>query len=102
MAYPREPKTLRCPQCHARMTPGVLPVASGLNWLPWSPNATPAMAESLPGTHAVMRPNRLPAWRCRACELVLFKVGHKLRDPLGEPEELPPDHDDIRDLNPRR
>ncbi len=35
-------------------------------------------AESIPGTHAILRPNRLPAWKCNACELVLFRFGHDL------------------------
>ncbi|WP_428389844.1 PF20097 family protein [Mucisphaera sp.] len=100
MATPAQPETFRCPRCRARMTPGVLPIAAGLSWLPLSPNATPAMAEGLPGTHAIMRPNRLPAWRCRACELVLFRHGRKMTDPLAEPDELPPE--EIEPLDPRR
>ncbi|QDU71159.1 PF20097 family protein [Mucisphaera calidilacus] len=84
-----EPEVVRCPKCHARMQPGVLPVSGGIGWLPWSPSATMSMSESLPGTHAVMRPNRLPGWRCRACELVLFRYGHKVPDPIGPADELP-------------
>lgn len=86
-----DPEVFRCPKCHSRMQPGVLPVSSGLSWLPWSPTATPSMAQSLPGTHAVMRPNRIPAWRCSRCELVMFRYGHKLPDPLGSDDELPED-----------
>ena len=54
----------------------------------------------MPGTSTMMRRNRLPAWRCVRCEMVLFRYGQdigkrqaaaeaKARRPLppSEPEE---------------
>ncbi len=33
------------------------------------------MSEDVPGTHAVMRPNRMEGWRCKKCHLILFRYG---------------------------
>lgn len=33
------------------------------------------MAEDVPGTHAVMRPNRMEGYRCKKCHLILFRYG---------------------------
>jgi len=68
------------------MEEGLLPIAHGLHWLRGRSAGTSAglgkgaggsgvMAEDVPGTHAVMRPNRMEAWRCKKCKLILFRYG---------------------------
>lgn len=58
---------------------GLLPVAHGMHWLRGRPTqgagGAGGMAEDVPGTHAVMRPNRMEAWRCKKCHLILFRYG---------------------------
>lgn len=71
-------ESLRCPQCHGPMEEGCVPAANGLLWVRGRMIGENAMAEDLPGTHAVMRPNRLEAWRCRKCQLVTFRYGKPL------------------------
>lgn len=66
----------RCPQCRAWMTAGHVSVSQGLHWMRRAEGPLGDFAETLPGTHAVLRPNRLPAWRCTACQLVLMQYGH--------------------------
>ena len=66
---------LRCPHCHATMQTGFLPVSKGMHFIRGDGKAASQFAEDLPGTHAVMRSNRLLAWRCKRCEVVLFKYG---------------------------
>lgn len=68
---------LRCPHCHALMQTGFLPTSTGMHFIRGDGKAASQFAESLPGTHAIMRPNRLLAWRCKACEVVIFKYGRK-------------------------
>ena len=67
--------TLRCPQCHAVMQAGFIPTSQGIHFIRGDGKAASQFAESLPGTHSIMRTNRLLAWRCRACEMVIFKYG---------------------------
>lgn len=67
--------SLRCPHCHALMQTGFLPTSQGMHFIRGDGKAASHFAESLPGTHAIMRTNRLLAWRCKACEIVLFKYG---------------------------
>ncbi len=60
------------------MEDGFLSVKDGLNWLRnHDSQAGMQFAEGIPGTHAVMRPNHLTGWRCRACELVTFQYGRR-------------------------
>ena len=66
---------MRCPECNALMEEGLLPVAEGLHWLRGRKPGGPGMAEDVPGTHAVMRPNRMEGWRCKKCHLILFRYG---------------------------
>lgn len=66
---------LRCPYCHALMQTGFLPTSKGMHFIRGDGKAASQFAEDLPGTHAIMRSNRLLAWRCKACEVVLFKYG---------------------------
>ncbi|XAM00494.1 PF20097 family protein [Phycisphaeraceae bacterium D3-23] len=66
---------LRCPTCHALMQVGFLPVSDGLHFMRGDGKAAANFAEDLPGTHAVMRSNRLLAWRCKPCQVVVFKYG---------------------------
>jgi len=57
------------------MSEGLLPVSDGLHWLRGRKPGNTGMAEDIPGTHAVMRPNRMEGWRCKKCHLVLFRYG---------------------------
>ena len=67
---------MRCPECNALMEEGLVPVADGLHWVRGrKPGGGGAMAEDVPGTHAVMRPNRMTGWRCKKCHLILFRYG---------------------------
>ena len=73
MAETHDP--LRCPYCHSQMQTGFLPTSTGMHFIRGDGKAASQFAEDLPGTHAIMRSNRLLAWRCKACEVVLFKYG---------------------------
>lgn len=61
------------------MTPGHVAVSQGLSWMRRAEGPYGDFAENIPGTHAVMRANRLPAWRCHSCQLVLFRYGHDVQ-----------------------
>ena len=65
---------MRCPECNTLMEEGLLPVSRGMHWLHGRPSGG-GMAEDVPGTHAVMRPNRMAGWRCKKCHLILFRYG---------------------------
>ncbi|MEM8739311.1 MAG: PF20097 family protein [Planctomycetota bacterium] len=71
--------TLRCPGCRARMTTGHVAVSQGLHWMRRAEGPYGDFAESIPGTHSVLRANRLAAWRCSACQLILFRFGHDVQ-----------------------
>lgn len=73
MAETHDP--LRCPHCKSLMQTGFLPTSMGMHFIRGDGKAASQFAESLPGTHSIMRTNRLLAWRCKACEVVLFKYG---------------------------
>jgi hypothetical protein len=73
----KEPVLIRCPQCHSPMEEGCLPVAGGMHWVRGRGQAK-TLTENIPGTHAVMRTNRLEAWRCRKCQLVTFRYGRSI------------------------
>lgn len=86
---------MNCPQCHGLMEDGSLPVGEGLHWLRWR-EGLGDFAEHIPGTHAVMRPNHLEAWRCKKCLLILFRYGKALEskvrtvlEPTVEPNAEP-------------
>ncbi len=66
---------MRCPECHALMEEGLLPISDGLHWVRGRKPSASIMAEDVPGTHAVMRPNRMEGWRCKKCKLILFRFG---------------------------
>ena len=57
------------------MEEGLLPVSDGLHWSRGRATAGGGMAEDVPGTHAVMRPNRMEGWRCKKCHLIIFRYG---------------------------
>jgi len=57
------------------MEEGLLPVSDGLHWSRGRTAGGGGMAEDVPGTHAVMRPNRMEGWRCKKCHLILFRYG---------------------------
>ncbi len=66
---------MRCPECNATMEEGLLPVSAGMHWLHGRTPGGGGMAEDVPGTHAVMRPNRMEGYRCKKCHLILFRYG---------------------------
>ncbi|MEO0474836.1 MAG: PF20097 family protein [Planctomycetota bacterium] len=66
---------LRCPICQSVMQTGFLPTSTGMHFIRGDGKAASQFAEDLPGTHAIMRSNRLLAWRCKSCEVVIFKYG---------------------------
>lgn len=66
---------MRCPECGGYMTEGWLSIGQGMHWIA-NRDSGHDVAEDIPGTHAIMRPNRLAAWRCKKCELILFRYGH--------------------------
>lgn len=70
------------------MQDGYLPVNDGLVFVRGDGNAANSFAEDLPGTHAVMRTNRLLAWRCKACHLVMFKYGRDAAKQIERMAEL--------------
>ena len=71
-------ETMRCPQCQALMQSGFLSVSHGMHFIRGDGKGASHFAEDLPGTHAIMRANRLPAWRCKACDLVTFRFGRDI------------------------
>lgn len=77
--------SLRCPKCQTMMQAGFLPVSQGMHFVRGNGRAATHFAENIPGTHAIMRSNRLFAWRCKACELVVFQYG---RDNARKVEQL--------------
>lgn len=93
MAETQDP--LRCPHCHTLMQTGFLPISQGMHFIRGDGKAASHFAESLPGTHSVMRSNRLLAWRCKACEVVLFKYGRNnaktLERLLNEDKQITPE-----------
>ncbi|MEM1109020.1 MAG: PF20097 family protein [Planctomycetota bacterium] len=70
---------IRCPECRQRMTPGHVAVSQGLHWMRRAEGPYGDFAENIPGTHAVMRANRLPAWRCSSCMLITFRFGRDVQ-----------------------
>lgn len=78
------------------MTPGFISITTGLKFIR-NKNGRPAdFAEDLPGTHSIMRPNHLPAWKCTACELVLMRYGHNIHrevERMATAMEQPEEHE---------
>ncbi|BAM03482.1 PF20097 family protein [Phycisphaera mikurensis] len=72
-----EEEALRCPSCDGWQQAGFVAVSEGLLWLR-NAEGPSDFAEAIPGTSAILKANRLPAWRCQRCELVTMRVG---RDP---------------------
>ncbi len=79
---------IRCPECRGWMNPGYVAVSQGLNWMRRAEGSFNDFAETIPGTHAVLRPNRLPAWRCTACNLVTFRFGHDVHRQQDQPAKI--------------
>ena len=77
---------VRCPQCRSRMEPGFQSSGGGLHWFRQRESPT-TFAEGIPGTNAILRPVRLPAWRCRRCELILYRYGRNLEKQLDKARE---------------
>jgi hypothetical protein len=78
---------VHCPQCHGTMRGGFVAIEQGLRWVRRS-DAGQDFVEHVPGTHAVMRANRLPAWRCTRCKLITFRYGEQA---ARQPEPTRPD-----------
>jgi len=76
-------EALRCASCRAWLQPGFVAVSEGLLWLR-NADGPSDFAESIPGTAALLKANRLPAWRCQRCELVTFRFG---RNPERRPRK---------------
>ena len=53
-------------------------MSQGLLWVRNFEGSATDFAENIPGTNAIMRANRLPAWRCVSCELVTLRYGHEV------------------------
>lgn len=64
------------------MQPGFVAVSEGLLWLRNAESATVEFAETLPGTNAILRANRLPAWRCVSCNVVTLQYGRNVQKHL--------------------
>ena len=74
----------RCPRCTNTMEPGFLPTGGGMHWFRRNDsNAGVGFAESIPGTFSWMRRARLPAWRCKKCQLIAFRYGAEIQRELG-------------------
>jgi hypothetical protein len=67
------------------MQEGFVSVSHGLHWRRHVDGPNRDFAQSIPGTHAVMRTNDLPAWRCHACQLLLLKYGLDVRKASARP-----------------
>ena len=87
--------------CNQWMKPGFVSVSQGLLWLRNPEGSTVDFAENIPGTNAVMRANRLPAWRCQACELLVLRYGRTVHKQLPAQQfaELPDPQLDDEDLD---
>ncbi len=70
---------VHCPNCHGTMRSGFVSVSQGLTWMHTEARNPCDFTETLPGTAAVLRANRLPAWRCHACSLVLMRYGRGVK-----------------------
>ena len=75
---PNVHEAIRCLHCRQWMQAGFVSVSQGLLWMRHFEGSAGDFAENIPGTHAVMRANRLPAWRCVSCELVTMRYGHEV------------------------
>lgn len=83
---------MKCPTCHTLMQQGFVPVSGGIHFIRGDGRSASAFAEGLPGTNSIMRSNRLLAWRCKGCQLILFRYGRdnakQLERELGLAEEF--------------
>jgi len=85
------------------MQTGFIPVSQGMHFIRGDGRAAHHFAEDIPGTNAIMRTNRLLAWRCKACEIVLFRYGRdnaKRVARLLETGEEPQVHDTDTEQDP--
>ena len=81
---------LRCPACSGPMEEGNLPVSEGLIWVRAHGEDSGTFAENIAGTHAVLRANRMEAWRCRKCLLITFRYGRPLKARKNISKTTPP------------
>ncbi len=73
------------------MQAGFVAVSEGLLWLRNAEGTTVEFAETVPGTNAIMRANRLPAWRCLACNVLTMQYGRDVQKylPTGRHTVVP-------------
>lgn len=74
---------MRCPKCHSTMASGFIPTGGGLSWFRRSDGPSTDFAQHVPGTFAILRRARLPAWRCVRCQLIIFEYGHDVQRRLA-------------------
>ncbi len=70
---------MKCPQCYQRMAEGYMSTGGGLNWFRRFSGSSVDFAQSIVGTFAWFRWHRVKAYRCTACELILFHYGEHAR-----------------------
>lgn len=71
---------MRCPQCRGHMDEGYMSTGGGLNWFRRLESSNVDFAEGIPGTFTWFRWHRLKAYRCRACQIILFHYGDRVRE----------------------
>ncbi len=81
---------LRCARCGSTMESGFLPTGGGMHWFRRTDSAGGTgvgFAESIPGTFSWMRRARLPAWRCKRCQLIAFRYGAEVQREVGAADQ---------------
>ncbi|MEM8782934.1 MAG: PF20097 family protein [Planctomycetota bacterium] len=88
---PNVHEAIRCPTCGQWMQAGFVQVSEGLLWLRNAEATTVDFAETVPGTNAIMRANRLPAWRCLRCNVLTLQYGRDIQKhlPMGRHVVVP-------------
>jgi Domain of unknown function (DUF6487) len=66
-----------CPECGREMQPGYLTTGSWLYWREWTDRSMLVkFSDRLPNTPPTfVGTNRLPGFRCKDCEVVVFRYG---------------------------
>ena len=59
------------------MQKGFMSTGGGLNWFRRRASSSVDFADGIPGTFAWFRWNRVQAYRCIACQLILFCYGRQ-------------------------
>jgi len=67
-----------CPRCNKTMAEGYMPTVGGVSWRDNNqPIGIPTILNGLPGTTFWVKRPLLHAFRCRDCEIIIFKYGGK-------------------------